>query len=129
MRWPRVAFPCIGVHFSSTYPLRIPNPTRKHGLPACLRLHVKLTASAVGGRDLYPAEALRPWQRKTARPDGLGNALQWVWTPLAIRCRDRYGWPTTLTGTLLSVSEPSPSAPRKLLPQQYAVPAVVSPQA
>src|SRR5437773_5065849 len=40
----------------------------------------------------------------------------------------RYGCPATFTGTLLSVVVPSPSSPVTLSPQQYAMPAGVTPQ-
>src|SRR2546430_1947290 len=42
---------------------------------------------------------------------------------------ERYGCPTTFTGTLLSVVVPLPSSPDPLLPQQYRMPATVMPQA
>jgi hypothetical protein len=40
----------------------------------------------------------------------------------------RYGWPRTLTGTLLLTVVRAPSSPLELLPQQYATPFVVRPQ-
>src|SRR2546425_3941703 len=39
-----------------------------------------------------------------------------------------YGCPATFTGTRLFASEPSPSSPSRLPPQQYAVPPGVTPQ-